>query len=306
MADPAFMSSSVVGIADDAGTTFLALPVTDFRAEATSNPQIIDTFDATRQKSLVVPGQSTVAINFSGPLTYEDGMQLLLKKAVGGDAWAAGVLLPSETNNKAAVTFDMNIKLDQATPDYMALGDCIVSQLSISAPDQGVVTYDAQIIGTTLAVTTTGPTAHTPLAGLSPFMVTPAGSTATVAGATGITQGFIGATINITNGTNSKYAWGSPLPDHVTLGNLNVAGDLEAYYRADGFFDAFSAGTLAAITMTWKNQEATNNTLTITMTKSSLTGVGLGNSDTTWTTNISFGTQYDATNKKIKFAVSTV
>lgn len=301
MADPGFISTSILGIAAPGGTTYNAIPVTGVTIERDSQEVTVDIYDATRQKSALVGGAASWTLNLTGALNYEAGLQDLLKYTVGG-AWAGGVLLPSDTNNKAAVTFDIGLKIDLATDDYVLIEDCIVGSFAFSMPLQGPATWTAQIIGTTASVGTVSLGTFNALAGLSPFAAGLTGSGIAWNGAALL--GVEVAAFTITNAINAKFAWGSQDADHVTLGNMNVVGNAEQYYRASTMFSAGIAETIDDLVLTLKCSEATNNTFTITFTKAKVTRPSIGVSDTTFTIGFNFTTQYDATNKKIKIAVT--
>lgn len=301
MADPGYLSTSILGVASAGGSTYNALPVTSVTIERDSQEVTVDIFDATRQKSAIVGGAASWAVNIGGALNYEAGLQDLLKYTVGG-SWGSGILLPSDTNNKAAVTFDLGLKIDLATDDYVLIEDCIVSSFAFSMPLQGPATWTAQIIGTTASITTVSLGTFNALSGLSPFAagLTGSGITWNAGALTGIET----AAFTITNAVSAKFAWGSTDADHVTLGNMNVTGNAEQYYRASTMFTAGIAETIDDLVIVMKSSEATNNTMTITFTKAKITRPKIGNSDTTFTIGFNFATQYDATNKKIKIAVT--
>lgn len=301
MADPGFISTSVLGIAAPGVTTYNAIPITGLTIERDSQEVTVDIFDATRQKSALVGGAASWSVNLTGALNYEVGLQDLLKYTVGG-SWTADVLLPSDTNNKAAVTFDLGLKIDLATDDYVLVEDCIVGSFAFSMPLQGPATWTAQIIGTTASIGTVSLGTFNNLAGLSPFAAGLTGSGITWNAAA--LEGVETAAFTITNAINPKFAWGSTNADHVTLGNMNIVGNAEQYYRASTMFSAGVAETIDDLVITMKSSETTDNTMAITFTKAKITRPRISNSDTTFTTGFNFTSQYDATNKKIKIAVT--
>lgn len=301
MADPGFISTSILGVASAGGTTYNALPITTLGIERDGQEVTVDIFDPTRQKSAVVGGAASWAINIGGSVSYEVGWQDLTKYTVGG-AWTSDVLLPSDTNNKAAVTFDLGLRIDLATDDYVLIEDCIVGSYAQTMPLQGPATWTAQILGTSASIGTVSLGTFNALAGLSPFAAGLSGSGITWLGSP--LEGVETAAFTITNAVNAKFAWGNQNADHITLGNLNVTGNAEQYYRASTMFSAGITETIGALAFTLKSSEATDNTMVHTFTKAKILRPRIGNSDTTFTTGFNFATQYDATNKKIKIAVT--
>lgn len=302
--DPGFISSSNVGIAAPGGTTYNAIPVSGFSARRNANAQVIEMYDATRQKNAVVGGAAVVDINASGAFNYEVGLQDVLKYVVGG-SWSSNVLLPSDTNNKAAVTCDLGVKIDLDTDDRVLIEDVLWGQFTLNAPLGGPATWSATGLGTTLAVSQdfTGITFNN-LAGLSPYAAGLTGSG--IAWNAGALTGVESFNLTITNRIQSKFAWGLSTPDHITLGNLAVSGDVQQYYRSSTMLSAAAAETIDDLVVVLGGSEATFNRMTFTFTKAKLNGGGIDTSDTTWVIPFSFNTLYDSTNKSIKMTASTV
>lgn len=303
MADPGFITLSTLGIAGPASVgTYTAIPYTTISIVPQTNPVTVDLYDATRQKSATVGGAYSVNVQITGLLNHEAGMQDLLEFAVGG-SFSTGTLRPSDTNNKAAVTFDLQYKIDLASDDFVIVGNCIVQELALNFPLQGPATYSATILGESLTVNGTVTGTMGSLAGLGPFA---AGLPSTgITYNAGALDGIESCSLTIRNAVSAKYEWGSQAADHITLGNMRVSGELTQYYRDDVLLAAVIANTIEDLVIVLKNGESSNNTLTITITKAKFLTGGIGTSDTTLTLDsIGFESVYDSTNKLITYVVS--
>lgn len=306
MPDPGFLATSLLTIGLTADTTTYAVPFDDITIRKDQQNVVVDSFDPTRQKSYDLGGVGAWSINISGLFNYEVGMQKLLQYTVGGGAWSSGVMKPSDTNNKTAVTFKLYLKLDLDTDEYIVLSGCITQSLAVTAELGAPARYTATILASSLSKSTTAPVGITltVLGSVPPFG---AGLTGSEIELDDTDAAHIESfNFTITNDVAAKYAWGSADADHISLKNLKISGAFRAYYYDGTLLQDTIDQDIKKLDVQLRSPAAADNNLVILFKKAKLSAPGVGNSDGSFAIDATFNAQYDSTDKLVTFTVTTV
>ena len=298
MADPAFLSNTVLGIQREVtrGTapitgTYNAIPFLDGISFGTENEVITsDVYDGTRQNSLTLGGSQLVRARFNTRLNYEAGQQDLLRAAIHSAAWAAGVITSDADPN---YFFTLIAKLELgATDDYHVMTGCEIASATINMPlnDQSSVSYEVigylNSIGTAMPGTATLGT----LTGKDPFRTMLTGATPTWGGSN--IPGTDNATVTISNQVTPKYAWGGGGLDHAVNGNQRTTGSMTVYYRSDDLAADAIAGTIRALTFILKcNETASEDTMTLNFPSSRIINAPVSDSTGSMVQSVDFAAQ---------------
>ena len=301
MADPAFLSNTVMGIQVETtrGTapttgTYNAIPFLDGVSFGTEKEVATsDVYDGTRTKTLTVGGSQAVRLRLNTRFNYEAGQKDLIRFGLHSADWAAGVVT---LNANASYFFTLAVKLELgATDDYHIFTGCEVASMTINMPlnDQSTISYEILGMARTISTALPGSATFGALTGKDPFRTVLVGSTPTWGGTNLI--GAENASLTITNQATPKYAWGGTAADHIVNGNARVDGSMGVYYRSADLAEDTDADTLRALTFVLKNNEtAGEDTITINMPNTRLVNSPVSDSAQSMMQSVDFAAQYSA------------
>jgi len=301
MADPAFLSNSVLGIQVEttrntapATGVYNAIPILDGISFGIENEIVTsDVYDGTRQNTLTLGGSQLVRARFNTRLNYEQGQKDLMRFAIHSTDWTAGVIT---SNANASYFFTLVAKMELgATDDYHVMTGCEIASATINMPlnDQSTISYEVIGYLNTIGNAMPGTATLGTLVGKDPFRTMLTGATPTWGGTNLV--GATDATVTISNQVTPKFSWGGGGVDHAVNGNQRTNGSTTIYYRGDDLAADAVAGTIRALTFVLKcNETASEDTMTFNFPSARIVNAPVSDSTGSMVQAIDFAAQRNA------------